>query len=186
MSENDARSIGELLLDSKHIARGVLMDVDELDGRMMLRTWGELVQSAGDLWQALPKTTRNPLGGDVREPGDALMEQLQGISRTMLRTHQGNWPGDGPTDPRLLQISGNLLKASERVTHRRDDVHPMRPEVREDLSAAKARLLHTLYIASHGVNVALGRDATSPASGPKNGTSPQTIPSSAPDGPGTG
>lgn len=73
MSQHDARSVGELLLDSELIARGVLMDLDQLDGRTMLRTWGELVQSVGELWQALPKPARNPLGGDAREPDDALM-----------------------------------------------------------------------------------------------------------------
>lgn len=158
MSAADFRSVGELLLDSELIARDVLMDVDQMGGRTMVRTWGELVQSAGDLWQALPKTARNPLGGDAVEPDDTYMEQLQGITRTMLRTRAERWPGDGPADSRLLRISENLLKARELVTHQRSDVRPMRAEVREDLLAAKSRLMHTLYVASHGVNVALRQD----------------------------
>ena len=34
----------------------------------------------------------------------------------------------------------------------------MRPEVRADLEAAKARLMHVLYVGAHGVQVALNRD----------------------------
>ncbi len=164
MNARDARSVGELLLESELIARSVLMDTDDLNGRAMVRTWGELVQSAGDLWEALPRTERRAPGGAARRRhagvgDDAVMDQLQGISRGVLHTRRGHpWPGDGPAEGRLLQISANLITASELVTARRDDVHPMRPAVRADLSAAKARLVHTLYVASHGVNVSLGRD----------------------------
>ena len=158
MNRREARSVGELLLDCELIARDVLIDVDQMGGRTMVRTWGELVQSAGDLWQALPRTARNPLGGDARKPDDTFMDQLQGIARTLARARADQWPGDGPADSRLLRISENLLKASELVTWHRDDVRPMRAEVRNDLSAAKARLMHTLYLAAHGVNVALRQD----------------------------
>ena len=57
MTGRDKRSVGELLLESDHIARAILMDVDEMDAAMMLRTWGEVVQAAGELWQALPPVT---------------------------------------------------------------------------------------------------------------------------------
>ena len=57
MTGGDKRSVGELLLESDHTARAILMDVDEMDAAAMLRTWGEVVQAAGELWQALPPAT---------------------------------------------------------------------------------------------------------------------------------
>lgn len=48
MSGKDTRGVGELLLESHRAARAILMDVDEMDASTMLRTWGEVVQAAGE------------------------------------------------------------------------------------------------------------------------------------------
>ena len=31
------------------------MDTPLMDGRVMVRTWGEVVEAAGDLWRAFPE-----------------------------------------------------------------------------------------------------------------------------------
>lgn len=152
MSSNDRRSIGELLLDSEFAARDVLMDADEVDGATMLRTWGELVESAGDLWDALPRATIGAVDTD-----DSLMKQLQAMNGHLMRSGRGQqWPGVGEPDERLLRIAENLTRASDLLTRR--DSKAMTPEVRADLGAARARLMHTLYIGAHGVHVTLNRE----------------------------
>src|SRR5450759_5207197 len=59
MKRQDQRSVGELLLDADFTTRHVLMDVTGQDAPAMLRTWGEVVQSAAELWATLPP----PVGG---------------------------------------------------------------------------------------------------------------------------
>ena len=59
MNRRDGRSVGELLLDADFTTRQVLMDVTGQDAPAMLRTWGEVVQSAAELWVTLPQ----PVGG---------------------------------------------------------------------------------------------------------------------------
>lgn len=49
MNSTDQRSVGELLLQADHTARDILMEVHDLDAATMLRTWGEVVQAAGEL-----------------------------------------------------------------------------------------------------------------------------------------
>ena len=54
MTGADGRSVGELLLDADHTARELLIDAPDLDAAVVLRTWGEVVETATDLWAALP------------------------------------------------------------------------------------------------------------------------------------
>jgi hypothetical protein len=66
MKRQDQRSVGELLLDADFTTRQVLMDVTGQDAQAMLRTWGEVVQSAAELWAALPPPVRgaaSPIDG---------------------------------------------------------------------------------------------------------------------------
>ncbi|WP_370893340.1 hypothetical protein [Janibacter sp. GXQ6167] len=153
MSAEDRRSVGELLLDSELAARDVLMDADEVDGAAMLRTWGEVVESAGDLWDSLPRPHMSTEDADY-----SLMAQLQAMNGHLMRAARGRqWPGEGDPDERLLRIAENLTRASDLLTRRRDSP-AMSPEVRADLGAARARLVHTLYIGAHGVHVTLDRE----------------------------
>ena len=55
MKRQDERSVGELLLDADFTTRQLLMDVTGNDAPAMLRTWGEVVQSASELWATLPQ-----------------------------------------------------------------------------------------------------------------------------------
>ncbi|GAA2153524.1 hypothetical protein GCM10009826_12890 [Humibacillus xanthopallidus] len=159
MPTRDGRSVGELLLDCDLTVRDVLMDTPHMDGRVMVRTWGEVVQAAADLWRALPEPDTSTSGSAGPEPGAVLMEQLQTMNADLLKAaRRRQWPGEGLADERLLQVCANLTTATELLLRRRTDIRPMGPRVRADLDAAKARLMHVLYVGAHGVQVALNRD----------------------------
>lgn len=160
MTGRDKRSVGELLLESDHIARAILMDVDEMDAAMMLRTWGEVVQAAGELWQALPPVTPpQPLTGEhLPDSADLAIQQLQAISEAMHRSGHGRaWPGDGPADERLLRIAESFARAADLISRHPAPSPPLSEPEQRDLQAARTRIMHTLYIGSHGVAVAVGR-----------------------------
>ena len=79
MTGADGRSVGELLLDADHTARDLLIDAPDLDAAVVLRTWGEVVQTAADLWAVLARTAgsggctgsgRRPTGCDGSAGGD--------------------------------------------------------------------------------------------------------------------
>ncbi|WP_404388807.1 hypothetical protein [Humibacillus xanthopallidus] len=159
MRARDGRSVGELLLDCDLKVREVLMDTPLMDGRVMVRTWGEVVEAAGDLWRALPDPSAGTAGSARRDAGAALMAQLEAMNGSLLKAaRKRQWPGTGPADERLLQVCENLTLAAELLPRRRTDIRPMRKQVRADLEAATARLMHVLYVGAHGVQVALNRD----------------------------
>jgi len=158
----DKRSVGELLLESDHMARSILMDVDEMDAAMMLRTWGEVVQAAGELWQALPPVTPpQPLTGEhLPDSTDLAIQQLAARSEAMHRTGRGRaWPGDGPADERLLRIAESFARAADLISRHATASPPLSEPEQRDLQAARTRIMHTLYIGSHGVAVAVGQRA---------------------------
>lgn len=155
----EGRSVGELLLDCDLIVREVLMDTPLMDGRVMVRTWGEVVEAAADLWRAFPESSPSAGQSERRDAGQVLMEQLQTMNADLMKAgRRRQWPGPGPADDRLLTVCENLTTAAELLLRRRTDVRPMRPKVAADLEAAKARLMHVLYVGAHGVQVALNRD----------------------------
>lgn len=148
----DQRSIGELLLDADYQARQLLLDVDGADAAAMLRTWGEVVQAAGDLWSSLPPTPyTSPLDG-------ATMQRLETMSQAQHRAQLARgWPGDGPPDERLLGIAENLQRAAELAAGPGRRVRPRTPAAYDDLDAARMRVMHTLYVGAHAVGVAVHR-----------------------------
>lgn len=160
MTGRDKRSVGELLLESDHIARAILMDVDEMDAAMMVRTWGEVVQAAAELWQALPPVTPpQPLTGEhLPDSADLAIQQLQAMTEALHRTGHGRaWPGDGPADERLLRIAESFTRAADLISRHATPRPPLSEPERRDLQAARIRILHTLYIGCHGVAVGVGR-----------------------------
>lgn len=160
MTGRDKRSVGELLLESDHAARAILMDVDEMDAATMLRTWGEVVQAAGELWQALPPVTlpQPGTGEHLPDSADLAIRQLRAMSEAMHRTGRGRaWPGDGPADDRLLGIAESFTGATDLISRHAIPRPPLSEPERRDLQAARTRIMHTLYIGSHGVAVAVGR-----------------------------
>jgi hypothetical protein len=50
----DRRTVGELLADGDALSREMLLDVSANQGPAMVRTWGQVVQSAARLWAVLP------------------------------------------------------------------------------------------------------------------------------------
>lgn len=152
----DERSVGELLLDSDFTARDILFDGPDLQAEPMLRTWGEVVQAAGELWDALPV----PKGGAHGNDGEAyMMARLQEMNSSLHRSIRGkSWPGNGPADTRLSTIADNLTRAADLVRAAEPN-RPNRHATRADLAAAKTRLMHTLYVACHGVGLAVGAHA---------------------------
>jgi hypothetical protein len=158
-STRDGRSVGELLLDTELTARRVLLDGPDEDAVAMVRTWPEVVEAAVGLWEALPRTLPPvPATGTYRlEADDVLMGRLHAASGALHRTgRRGPWPGPGPADERLATMADNLARAADLVVQAEPN-RPRRPQALADLGAAKARLMHCLYLGSHGVLVALGR-----------------------------
>lgn len=146
----DQRSIGELLLDADYQARQLLLDVDGADAAALLRTWGEVVQAAGDLWSSLPSTPYvSPMDG-------ATMQRLETMSHAQHRAQLArDWPGDGPPDERLLGMAENLQRAAELAAGPGRRVRPRSPAAYDDLDAARMRVMHTLYVGAHAVGVAV-------------------------------
>ena len=151
MNRRDGRSVGELLLDADFTTRQVLMDVTGQDAPAMLRTWGEVVQSASELWATLPE----PVRGATSPIDGVTMRRLESMSQGMHRTQvRQGWPGDGPADERLLHVAETLTRAADLIGRRGGHIRPTDTAVRADLDAARMRIMHTLYVGAHGVGVA--------------------------------
>ena len=151
MSPRDGRSVGELLLHADTATRGLLFDVSGDDAPAMLRTWGEVVQNAAELWQALAARPK----GDTA--GGQLMAQLEAISQGMHRTRlRQGWPGEGDPDQRLLDIAEALGAARDLVaTHSSPHRGARSLAEMRDHQAARTRVMHTLYVGAHSVAVAV-------------------------------
>jgi hypothetical protein len=148
----DTRSVGELLRDADLTTRLILLDVDGDQAPAMLRTWGEVVESAAELWQQLPTPAWNPA---ARVDGAAMVRLVsvaQGLHRTLLRQ---SWPGDGPTDERLLGVAEAFGRAADLVRRFGGEANLARPGVSADIDAARMRIMHALYVGAHGLGVAL-------------------------------
>ncbi|MDQ2852232.1 MAG: hypothetical protein M3Y49_16180, partial [Actinomycetota bacterium] len=146
----DQRTIGELLLDADFQARQLLLDVVGDDAPAMLRTWGEVVQAAGDLWVSLPTTAP---GRPVDDPS---MRRLDTMSQAQHRAQlKQGWPGDGPADERLLNIADNFQRVAELATGPGRQARPTSEPARADLNAARMRVIHTLYVGAHAVGMAV-------------------------------
>jgi hypothetical protein len=149
MPTADRRTVGEFLADSDALARDTLLDVTPSQGPAMVQTWSQVVQSAAELWAALPPVSlAAPSGPD-------LMVRLHGLGDGIARSATGQWPGPGPQDQRLVEIAHNLSRARELVERYGRDVQPTSAEARADIAAARARVMHTLYVGAHGTAVAL-------------------------------
>lgn len=151
MSARVSRSVGELLLEADTATRGLLFDVTGDDAAAMLRTWGEVVQAAAELWSALPA-----LPGDQAARGQR-MNQLEAVSRGMHRTQlRQGWPGEGPSDERLMRVAETFSAARDLVArHTSPGSVPRSAESMRDVEAARTRTMHALYVGAHAVGVAV-------------------------------
>jgi hypothetical protein len=115
----------------------------------MARAWGQVVQSAAQLWAVLPPASLAPASGPD------LMVRLRVLGEGLGRSTAGQWPGPGPQDQRLLEIAHNLSHTRDLIERYGRDVQPTSAEARTDIAAARARVMHTLYVGAHGTAVAL-------------------------------
>ena len=83
------------------------------------------------------------------------MVRLRVLGEGLGRSTAGRWPGPGPQDQRLLEIAHNLSHTRELIERYGRDVQPTSAEARTDIAAARARVMHTLYVGAHGTAVAL-------------------------------
>jgi hypothetical protein len=152
----DVRSVGEMLVDVDYLARQLLIDVTGDDAGHLLRGWPDVVFAAADVWNALPPR-RDPVTGEPEPDMDRLLTFAEGIKGS-LRT---GWPGIGVSDPRATQIADTLARAARMVERYAGEIPAERAAVRQDLDAARTRIMHGLYVTAHAVGVALyqhGRD----------------------------
>ena len=153
----DHRSVGELLVANDLIARSILMDTDHLSARELTRSWPLVSAAADQFWSALPHAAHaaSHVGREADRTPDA------GLDRNVLSVIRpsdsvNGWPSAGPGDQRLVDMAVNFERAAE-LLRRYDRLEGvgLAPAVIDDLEAAKTRALHCLYVASHGVTVAL-------------------------------
>jgi len=145
----DQRSVGELLFDVDRQARMLLIDVTEDDVAQLLHAWPGFVSAAVDLWQALP----HPPGqaAEMATPIDRVAQISDSISRRLTTSP---WPPATAPDPRMSDMANTLDQAASLVERFADHM-PLSDSGREDLHAARARIMHSLYVAAHAVTVSL-------------------------------
>ncbi|HEY5178773.1 MAG TPA: hypothetical protein VIJ07_03195, partial [Dermatophilaceae bacterium] len=115
------------------------------------RTWGEVVQSASELWATLPQ----PVGRATSPIDGITMARLESMSQAMHRDQvRRGWPGDGPSDERLLHVAETFTRAADLIGRRGGHITPTDPAIRADLDAARMRIMHTLYVGAHSVGAA--------------------------------
>ncbi|NHA70074.1 hypothetical protein [Phycicoccus flavus] len=139
-SGGDGRSVGELLLNADIHARSALWDVDAEHAKPRLRTWGEVIEAAAHAWATIPDPARDPA-----------MQQIH--ARASHRNP--HWPGGGDGDPLLEEVAVSLSRVAELVGGRRHPTAPLSDAGELDAAAARTRLMHTLYVASHATALAL-------------------------------
>ncbi|MEO3936711.1 hypothetical protein V3N99_08110 [Dermatophilaceae bacterium Soc4.6] len=145
----DGRSVGELLLDADLTARAALWDPDPDRAMARVRSWGEVVDAAADLWSAIPDRT-----------GDPSMRRIHGITQGLHHTHrQARWPGAGDGDPALEAVATALARAAELVRARRHPTAALSAVGHADAEAARTRVMHVLSVSGHAVAVSLDRHA---------------------------
>ncbi|WP_457108900.1 hypothetical protein [Marmoricola sp. URHA0025 HA25] len=155
------RSVGELLIDADYHARTLLLDAEAAAAPGLLRSWVDTVASAVDLWNSFPG--RDYAGADARRTIERVTELATSI-RADLAT--ARWPGTGAGDHCMHAIDDNLTRARDLVDKYGEELQPHVTRVHKDLEAARTRVVHTLYIATHGVGVALREDGRQRAVNP--------------------
>lgn len=142
---DDERTVGDLLLDADTAARELLWDAPPDTAEGKARSWGEVVEAAADLWSSFPDRTGNPS-----------MEQIYRLAVALHHNQQRRgWPGAGEGDPSLERVVENLSRAADLVSAYRHPTARLSEPAHLDSEAARTRIMHVVYIASHGVGEAL-------------------------------
>lgn len=165
-------SVGELLMDADAASRQLLVEAREEDTPAMLRTWPEVVEAAERLWMALP------FDGPAHRNDAVAMQRLATATRAVHRSiAAAHWPGAGPGDCRLEILRDVFDRAHDLVQTRRQDLGPagiprsgaprttrdadafQADAFQADVSAARARIMHVLYVGVHAVGRTTGEHA---------------------------
>lgn len=142
---DDERTVGDLLLEADIAVRELLWDAPPDTAKAKARSWGEVVEAAAELWSSFPDRT-----------GDPSMDRIHKLTVGMHRTQQRTgWPGPGEGDPHLERVTENLARATEMISSRRHPTARLSERGHLDSEAARTRIMHVVYVASHGVGQSL-------------------------------
>ena len=78
------------------------------------------------------------------------MERLRAVGEAIGRSVAvGHWPGQGPTDERVMHIADNLRRARHLVE---SNGAPQQAalDAQRDIQDLQGQVMHTLYVAAHG------------------------------------
>ena len=152
LTSRDIRTVGELLHDVDHTARHLLMDVAGDDAGRLLHGWPDLVTAASSLWSSLPGQGFGAGAHTRDEPITRLVSVGDAIGRSL---GSSSWPPASRPDRRMTQMTRTLGHASDLVHRYGADIPVQRAESFRDLEAARARIMHALYVSAHAVGVSL-------------------------------
>ena len=152
LTSRDIRTVGELLHDVDHTARHLLMDVAGDDAGRLLHGWPDLVATAASLWSSLPGQGFGAGAHTRDEPITRLVSIADAIRRSLRNT---SWPPASQPDLRMTQMTKTLDHAGDLVHRYGADIPLDRAESYNDLEAARARIMHALYVSAHAVSVSL-------------------------------
>lgn len=157
MRAQESRSVGELLTACDRDVCELLTEPDRLSADELVRAWPEMVQAG----QELVAATRTPTGLGWTDPVrvDEVAERLRLMSDGLhAQLLQRGWPGAGVGDPRLVAVSDVFVAVHDRVQRRWRQPVLERSDVAADAAAVRARVLHTLYVGTHAVLLAVRRE----------------------------
>lgn len=158
MRAQESRSVGELLTACDRDVRELLTEPERLSADELVRAWPEMVQAGQELMAA----TRTPTGLGWTDPVrvDEVAERLRLMSDGLhAQLLQRGWPGAGVGDPRLVAVSDVFVAVHDRVQRRWRQPVLERSDVAADAAAVRARVLHTLYVGTHAVLLAVRQEA---------------------------
>jgi len=139
-------------VDADHMARELLMDVTGEDAGRLLHGWPAVVSAAADLWSSLPGQHVGSGTHERDKPITRLVSVADAIGNSL---HNSRWPPAGKTDHRMTQMAQTLSQAGDLVRRYGADIPIERTESYRDLEAARARIMHALYVTAHAVGVSL-------------------------------
>ena len=85
------------------------------------------------------------------------MFRLVALAHGIERARGGGlWPGEGPSDERLLIMAGNFTRAAQMINNSISAGQPSPPSAESETPAdGRTHSMHVLYVAAHEVTVGL-------------------------------
>ncbi|WP_157537478.1 hypothetical protein [Nocardioides sp. Root190] len=152
LTTRDIRTVGELLHDVDDTARRLLMDVAGEDAGRLLQAWPGLVTAAASVWSSLPG---QGFGAGARTRDEPITRLVSLADTITKKLRHSSWPPASPPDPRIAQMTQTLGHAGDLVHRYGPDIPIQRADTFRDLEAARARIIHALYLSAHAVGVSL-------------------------------